>query len=49
MASMNAGQTISDADGAAAEGPAFLHVRVPEEAECLPMVAPGGSTAEMVH
>lgn len=33
----------------AAEGPAFLHVRVPEEAECLPMVAPGGSTAEMVH
>lgn len=33
----------------AAGGPAFLHVRVPDEAECLPMVAPGGSTAEMLH
>lgn len=33
----------------AVDGPAFIHVRVPEEAECLPMVAPGGSTAEMVH
>lgn len=32
----------------AAPGPAFLRVSVPEEAECLPMVAPGASTAEMV-
>lgn len=33
----------------AADGPALLRVAVPEEAECLPMVAPGQRTAEMVH
>ncbi|MDQ8046454.1 MAG: thiamine pyrophosphate-dependent enzyme, partial [Solirubrobacteraceae bacterium] len=33
----------------AASGPALLHVRVPEDAECLPMVAPGATTAEMIH
>ncbi len=33
----------------AADGPALLRVAVPEQAECLPLVAPGRSTAEMVH
>lgn len=33
----------------AADGPSLLRVAVPEEAECLPLVAPGASTAEMVH
>jgi acetolactate synthase-1/2/3 large subunit len=32
----------------AAPGPALLHVPVPEEAECLPMVVPGGASREMV-
>ena len=29
-------------------GPALHHVRVPDEAECLPMVAPGSTTASMI-
>jgi len=32
----------------AAGGPALLRVAIPEAAECLPMVAPGGSSREMV-
>jgi acetolactate synthase I/II/III large subunit len=31
----------------AADGPALLHVPVAPDAECLPLVAPGGSTATM--
>jgi acetolactate synthase I/II/III large subunit len=29
-------------------GPAMHHVRIPDEAECLPMVAPGATTASML-
>jgi thiamine pyrophosphate-dependent acetolactate synthase large subunit-like protein len=29
-------------------GPALHHVPIPAEAECLPMVAPGTSTATMI-
>jgi acetolactate synthase-1/2/3 large subunit len=31
-----------------APGPALLHVPIPADAECLPMVAPGTSTALMI-
>ncbi len=33
----------------AADGPALMRVAVPAAEECLPMVAPGASTAQMVH
>jgi thiamine pyrophosphate-dependent acetolactate synthase large subunit-like protein len=29
-------------------GPALHHVPIPGDAECLPMVAPGASTATMI-
>jgi acetolactate synthase-1/2/3 large subunit len=32
----------------AAPGPALARVAIPERAECLPMVAPGGASCEMV-
>jgi acetolactate synthase-1/2/3 large subunit len=32
----------------AGSGPALLHLPIPTEAECLPMVAPGTSSATMI-
>jgi thiamine pyrophosphate-dependent acetolactate synthase large subunit-like protein len=44
------GVAVADSiEGLLAEpGPALHHVPIPGEAECLPMVAPGASSAAMI-